>query len=248
MRTFLLTATLLPALCGAAMAADLSRAPRPYPVRIPPDTSVYMGWSGFYVGLNAGGGAGNGRSTFSMTGNPAFATVNNFLSGAIGGAQAGFNWQTGATVLGIETDVQASGVKGGIDAPCAAGLCAVPLTASYSQKVPWYGTVRGRLGVAASGWLIYATGGYAYARIETDAFAAAGATAAAFSLHETRGGWTVGSGIEVAFAPGWSARLEYLYLDFGNRSTTMTFAALPAIVDDARLSMNVVRAGVNYRF
>jgi outer membrane immunogenic protein len=207
-----------------------------------------MGWSGFYFGLNAGGGIGNSRSDFSIAGNPAFASVNNYLPGASGGAQAGFNWQVGATVVGIETDIQASGLKGGINTPCAAGLCGMPLTASYTQRMPWFGTVRGRLGFAASGWLIYATGGYAYARLETDAFAAAGAAAATFSLHETRNGWTVGSGIEVAFAPGWSAKLEYLYLDFGNRSTAMTFPALPMIVDDAHFTMNVVRAGVNYRF
>jgi outer membrane immunogenic protein len=101
---------------------------------------------------------------------------------------------------------------------------------------------------AASGWLIYATGGYAYARLETDAFAAAGVTTAAFGLHEIRNGWTVGSGIEVAFAPGWSAKLEYLYLDFGRRSTAIAFVALPMIVDDAHFTMNVVRAGINYRF
>jgi outer membrane immunogenic protein len=56
-----------------------------------------------------------------------------------------------------------------------------------------------------------------------------------------------GGGIEVAFAPSWSAKLEYLYLDFGNDGTTMSFALLP-IVDDAHFTMNVVRAGVNYRF
>ncbi len=203
---------------------------------------------GFYLGLNAGGGIGNGRSDFSIAGGPAFATVNNSLPGAIGGVQAGFNWQSGMTVFGVETDFQASGLKGSLTAPCLA-LCGLPLTATYSQKVPWFGTVRGRLGVAASGGLIYATAGYAYARLETDAFAAAGAASASFSLHETRNGWAAGGGIEVALAPGWSAKLEYLYLDFGRHSTSWTLAGgLPSIVDDARLTMNVVRAGVNYRF
>ncbi len=70
---------------------------------------------------------------------------------------------------------------------------------------------------------------------------------ALLSLHETRNGWSVGSGIEVAFAPGWSARLEYLYLDFGNRSSTLGFVPL-AVSETAHFAMNVVRAGVNYRF
>jgi outer membrane immunogenic protein len=246
MRTILLTATALLGMSAAAGAADLSR-PRPYPARLPAETSVYMGWSGFYIGINGGGGVANGKSDFSIAGGAPFASVNNYLPGAVGGGQAGFNWQTGPAVIGVETDIQASGLKGTISTPCAGGLCAIPLTASYSQSVPWFGTVRGRLGVAASGWLIYATGGYAYARLETDAFATAPGAMATLSLHETRNGWAAGGGIEVAFAPSWSAKLEYLYLDFGNIGTTMTFAAIP-VVDDAHFTLNVVRAGINYRF
>ena len=126
-------------------------------------------------------------------------------------------------------------------------MCGIPVTASYNQSVPWFGTVRGRLGVAASGWLIYTTGGYAYARLETDAVAIAPGAMATFSQHETRNGWTTGGGIEVAFAPSWSVKLEYLYLDFGNIGSSMSFAALP-IADNAHFTMNVVRAGLNYRF
>jgi outer membrane immunogenic protein len=245
MRTFLLTATSLLAICASSHAADL-RA-RPLPVRAIPEPSLYMGWSGFYIGVNAGGGIGLGKSDFSIFGSPPFATVNNYLPGAIGGGQAGFNWQNGLSVIGIETDIQASSLKGAVRTPCIAGLCGIPLTASYSQAVPWFGTVRGRVGFTNGGWLIYATGGYAYTRIETDAVATAGPATATFSLHETRNGWTVGAGIEVAFAPGWSARLEYLYLDFGNSNSVMTFVA-PPLGDDAHFSMNIVRAGANYRF
>ncbi|HEY2186011.1 MAG TPA: outer membrane protein [Xanthobacteraceae bacterium] len=245
MRTLLFAVALLLAISGAALGAD--RAVRPLPARIPADTSIYMGWTGFYVGVNAGGGIANDRSNFSSAGVLPFASVNDYLTGAIGGGQAGFNWQYGVTVLGAEADIQAAGLKGGIATPCSGGLCAVPVTASYNQSVPWFGTVRGRLGLAWSCWLMYATGGYAYARVETDAVAAAGPAFATFSLHETRNGWTAGSGIEVAFAPGWSAKLEYLYLDFGNRSSALTLPP-PPIIDDAHFTMNVVRAGANYRF
>jgi opacity protein-like surface antigen len=240
MQRFALAAVTLVAMGAAATAADLSRPPV---IQAP---QPYAGWSGFYLGLNAGGGIGNGRSDFSV-GGATFATVNNSLPGAIGGAQAGYNWQTGMTVLGVETDFQAASLKGTLTAPCLA-LCGLPLTATYSQKVPWFGTVRGRLGVASSGWLIYATAGYAYARLETDAFAAAGPASATISLRDTRSGWTAGGGIEVALAPNWSAKLEYLYLDLGRHNTTLAFAGVPATVDDAHLTMNVVRAGVNYRF
>jgi opacity protein-like surface antigen len=243
MRSFAFAAISLLALCGAATAADLSqppiyRAPEPAPM-----------WSGFYLGINVGGGLGHGSSDFGIAGGPIFATVNNRLSGVIGGVQAGFNWQTGPAVLGVETDFQGSGQKGTLTAPCLPGFCGLPLTASYSQKVPWFGTVRGRVGAASNGWLIYATGGYAYARLDTDATASAGPVSASVSLHETRNGWTAGGGIEVALAPGWSAKLEYLYFDFGRTTTTWALGgALPSLTDDAHFTMNVVRTGLNYRF
>jgi opacity protein-like surface antigen len=230
------------ALGDTARSADLSL---PYKAPIEPPVA---GWSGFYLGLNVGGGIGNGRSDFAIVGGPAFAAVNNSLSGAIGGAQAGFNWQTGVTVVGVETDFQASNVKGGISAPCLPGLCGLPLTATYSQNVPWFGTVRGRVGVTSGGWLAYATAGYAYGRLETDAMASAGPAAASASLRETRNGWTAGGGIEIAMMPGWSAKLEYLFLDLGRTNTTFVLPGLPGITDDARLTMNVVRVGVNHRF
>jgi opacity protein-like surface antigen len=139
-------------------------------------------------------------------------------------------------------------ISAGLTGPCAAGLCAFGLTATYNQKVPWFGMARGRLGVAASGWLIYATGGYAYARLQTDAFASAGPVSVLAGFDEARNGWTAGGAIEVAIAPGWSAKLEYLYLDFGRTTTGIVFTGLPTIADNARFTMNIVRAGVNYRF
>src|SRR5215470_17680655 len=100
---FAVAAVSLVAMGATASAADLSRPP------MVQGAQPYTGWSGFYLGLNAGGGIGNGRSDFSA-GGVNFATVNNSLPGAIGGAQAGYNWQTGMTVLGAETDFQAAGL------------------------------------------------------------------------------------------------------------------------------------------
>ena len=67
-------------------------------------------------------------------------------------------------------------------------------------------------------------------------------------MHETRNGWTAGGGIEVVLAPGWSGKLEYLYLDYRHSNTIWVWPRLLPLTDDARLTMNVVRAGVNYRF
>jgi outer membrane immunogenic protein len=122
------------------------------------------------------------------------------------------------------------------------------LSASFRQEITWFGTVRGRLGYAATGWMIYGTGGFAYAQLETDASATAGALTASLSARETRTGWTAGGGIEVALAPAWSVKVEYLYLDLGDRTRNWVLAGLPTIADDTRLTMSVVRAGVNFRF
>jgi opacity protein-like surface antigen len=236
------SAALLLATCSPLVAADLALAPL-YKAAEP------AGWNGFYLGFNAGGGVGDGRSDFSMGGAPGFASIDNALKGAVGGIQAGYNWQAGMAVVGLETDFQAASLNGSLTAPCLPGVCGLPLSASYSQQTPWFGTVRARLGVATGGWLIYATGGYAYARLETDASATAGAASASATLLQLRNGWSAGGGIEVAVAPCWSVKLEYLYLDFGKVSTTWVLAGgLPAIIDDARFNMNIVRAGVNYRF
>ena len=243
MRALCLAAASMLTVCAAAVAADL---PPPYvaPMAPPP-----VGWSGFYLGVNLGGGIGQGSSDFGIAGGPVFATVNNNLTGVIGGVQAGYNWQTGPTVFGVETDFQGSTLEGTLAAPCQPGFCGGALTATYSQKVPWFGTVRGRIGAASNGWLVYATTGYAYARLDTDASASAGPASASVSLHETRNGWTAGGGIEVSFAPGWSAKLEYLYFDFGRTTTTWVLGgALPSLTDDAHFTMNVVRTGLNYRF
>jgi outer membrane immunogenic protein len=242
MRAFVIAATFMAAMAGQALAADL-----PWKAPVGPIAPAGPEWSGFYLGLNAGGGFATGRSDFSVPGG-VFATVNNPLTGAVGGVQAGWLGQSGSLVYGLEADFQAADLDGSISAPCGAGLCGIGLTANYRQRVPWFGTVRGRLGYAASRWLIYATGGYAYAQVDTEAKATAPGVTATVRADDFRSGWTIGGGIEVAFAPGWSARLEYLYVDLGTQRTNFIFTGLPVIADDARLDMSVVRAGVNFRF
>jgi outer membrane immunogenic protein len=173
--------------------------------------------------------------------------VDNSLLGAIGGGQAGYNWQSGPAVFGIEADFQFSGMKGGLDAPCPALIC-LGSFASFDQKMPWFGTVRGRLGYASDGWLIYATGGYAYARFETDASAGVGPLLVSLSRSETRSGWTAGAGIEVALARNWTAKIEYLYLDLGTHDGTWTITGLPPLHDSTKVFTNVARGGLNYKF
>lgn len=227
---------------STASAADFPRRP----AYVEPPVAVPT-WAGFYVGGNIGGGWARARSDFSTTG-PVFGTADNHMSGVAGGVTLGYNWQRGPLVLGAETDFQFANIDGTLSTSCSAALCGVPLSASYDQKVPWFGTARGRVGYAQDGWLIYATGGYAYARLETSASATVGATTATLSQNSVRSGWTAGGGIEVALTSHWSAKAEYLYMDFGNSTTTWSVPGLPTLTDDTKLNMNLVRAGVNYRF
>jgi outer membrane immunogenic protein len=243
MRNLVIALLMLPASAGASSAADL----RPIPVKMPPSMQAVYNWTGFYVGVNVGGGWSNVDTTFGTAAFPSFASLDNHMAGVIAGGQAGYNWQSGAWVLGIEADFQYSGMKGSLSAPCPAGICA-GLAASFDQKMPWFGTARGRLGYASAGWLIYATGGYAYTRLESNAFASAGGLAVDIRRDEDRHGWTAGGGIEVAFAQNWSAKVEYLFMDFGKHEGSWTLTGLPVITDSMRLQSNIVRGGVNYRF
>jgi len=240
-----IAATLLMS-AGISLAADL---PRPGPAFAPMPVRTGYDWTGFYLGVNAGGGWANTKSDFSLVGSPPFASAKNSLVGALGGVQLGYNWQRGPAVFGVETDFQFSSLSGRIDAPpCPAAICGVDVSASYSQKIPWFGTVRGRVGYAADSWLVYATAGYAYTRLQTDATATAGAVTANVSRDETRGGLAVGSGVELALSRHWSAKMEYLYIDMGKRDRSWLFSGLPTVNDSSRAYENLVRGGVNYRF
>lgn len=140
-------------------------------------------------------------------------------SGIAGGLQAGYNWQWGQFVLGGETDIQASGAD--------------DTFAPYKFSNPWFGTLRARAGYAWNNMLFYGTVGLAYG----------GVTAESGGLDEskTQTGWAAGLGMEVGFAPNWSAKLEYLYADLGSRSYSLTGV-------ENGLQTNMLRFGINYHF
>jgi outer membrane immunogenic protein len=248
-------------LSGSAFAADLG--PRSYdkaPAMAPPPAS----WSGLYLGGNVGYGWGNGNTDFVNLPNPAdFAVDNTTLGtrskGVIGGAQIGYNWQMGAIVTGLEADIQGSAIKGSArQSPISFNRDTEFDPDSFrssDQKLSWFGTLRGRLGVTVKpDLLLYATGGLAYGHVDASAntffFTAAQFPA---SVGLTRAGWTAGAGAEWMFARNWSAKAEYLYLDLGNVSAIGHFAADPSLPGAAvaytwKTQENIVRAGVNYHF
>jgi outer membrane immunogenic protein len=140
-------------------------------------------------------------------------------NGLAGGAQIGYNWQYGQFVFGGETDIQVSGAD--------------DTFAPWKFSNPWFGTLRGRAGYAIGNILLYGTLGLAYGELKAESF----------GLSETKNetGWAGGLGMEVGFAPNWSAKVEYLYMDLSSRAYSITGT-------DNGLQSNMLRFGINYHF
>jgi outer membrane immunogenic protein len=142
-------------------------------------------------------------------------------SGVAGGVQAGYNWQqqNSQWVFGVEGDIQATGAE--------------ETFAPWKFSNPWFGTLRGRAGYAFNNVLFYGTGGLAFGELRATTFGV--------SESHTNVGWTLGAGAEMGFAPNWSAKVEYLYVDLANSNFVITGAS-------NGYRFGLIRAGVNYRF
>lgn len=212
----------------AAAAADLQRpmpapAPAPYPESI---VSYGFKWTGAYVGANVGSrwvdtNVSSLGSSFGLNSNS-----------AVGGLQAGYLWQMGALVLGAEADFdwganEKSGVSG---------------IGTVTTSLDWQSTLRARAGYAFDQFLIYGTGGVAFAGVE----AKGNGSAVTATQSDTRTGWTVGGGLEYAFSNNISLRGEYLYSDFGSMDVTYPATGLANNKQDITSSLG--RLGVNFKF
>src|SRR5271156_2486036 len=139
---------------GIASAADMTPPfePPPPPIVYAPVPQIFS-WSGFYVGGNTGWGWTNTSGTFtSAAGAGSFSGSSN---GFLGGAQAGYNWQTGPFVIGAELDFQGTTASGSVNTSAGPAI-------TGTAKTPWFGTLRGRVGYAAERVLFYATAGGVY--------------------------------------------------------------------------------------
>jgi outer membrane immunogenic protein len=192
----------------------------------------YYNWSGFYAGGNLGGGTG--RTSFSVTAPGLFTSTSDEIRGFVGGGQAGFNWQFGPLVAGVEGDLQFSHQQNGVQ---VFGL-------QIANGMNYFSTLRGRVGYAMDEWLFYVTagGGYAgtHANLNLGSFG---------GLSDTNVSpvWVVGGGVETQIWDRWTGRLEYLYLDSSSISNSFsvpggTLAVTKTVHD------NVIRTGLNYRF
>jgi outer membrane immunogenic protein len=244
MRKLLLGGAALALLAGSpAFAADLDMRPAPYFKAPPP---ALYNWTGFYFGANVGYSWGQHTNDWAVSGFPA-GSESQDMDGAIGGVQWGYNWQFGNWVLGSESDFQWSGQSGSTNY-CVVSCAVATFTADH--KLPWFGTTRTRLGILPTpNILLYATGGLAYGRVKSDYTLTVPAVATGtLSFSDTRAGWTVGAGIEGAVMGGWSAKLEYLYIDLGKNSVSATTTVLGAVATfDSRVTDNILRVGINYK-
>jgi outer membrane immunogenic protein len=228
-------ASLVLALGASALAADL-------PVKAPPLKAPILApysWTGWYIGVNAGYGVGQGQGTFAF--GPSVETFNAMPAGGFGGGQLGFNYQFGSFVLGAETDIQGAGISD--TRTCLLG-CIPGSSAVIDQKLNWFGTTRGRVGLANGPVLSYVTAGAAYGGTETGLTTTFGGVTSALSTSTTKTGWVWGTGVEAALTGNWTAKAEYLYLNLGSSAvtsaTTGTFAA--------KNQEHIFRGGIDYHF
>jgi outer membrane immunogenic protein len=258
-----------------AFAADM-------PMKAAPPAAATYTWTGWYVGANAGYGGGDPRSNTTLSGlgtgaggvltTP--ATVSHSdpfkFSGAVGGFQAGYNWQAwNRWIAGVEADWQATSENASLHYLDPYGFIMLPLgpgagaaATDYKASILWFGTVRGRVGYAWDDrFFLYATSGLAYGRARLSGTVNDSGTAglippfvvayngtSSFNVAQTRVGWTIGGGIEGALINNWTWKAEYLYVDLGAMNATVAGPFTGETVAlHARLTDNIVRAGVNLR-
>jgi outer membrane immunogenic protein len=226
----------------STFAADLGVAPPPPP---PPPPPVFT-WTGFELGAQVGGGAGETGvrvNDFSL-----FPPSDRYgSSGPFGGIHVGFNYQFASPiVVGVQLEYNFAGIT---------GTSSVPPLDFLETSIRQFGSADGRLGLAFNRWLIYAIGGFAYADIRSQILdGLAAGLIDEFSVN--RYGWDVGGGVEYNFYGNWTARAEYRYYDWGTRGfNTAGFGspvngAIPFAIANhsSRETMQTGRVGLTYKF
>jgi outer membrane immunogenic protein len=224
MKRVLLAFVSLAALTGAAAAADLPPPVAPNYYKAPAFLPAYS-WTGFYAGINGGGGWGSSSWDVPATGR--FDT-----SGGLVGGTLGYNYQFGQVVAGLEGDIDWADINGTTTTACPPGC---------KTTDNWLGTFRGRLGFAADRFMPFITGGLAFGDIQASAPGVAG-------VDNTNAGWTLGGGLEMSIVGNWTAKAEYLYVDLGHTNCGTSCGVAAGVTDNVSFRTSLVRAGVNYRF
>src|SRR5258708_7133586 len=231
-----------------AMAAEV-----PMAVKAPWQVPVVQAydWTGLYVGGHLGyaGGRSNWSAPPDLSSSLDLFQSSDIFTGAgsyFGGLQIGYDYMLpNRVVLGAQLDASFPGFPRNDISIGGMSIFSTPEIglASYRENVLHFGTLRGRVGYAPANWLLYATGGFAWTYNQLILTQLADDTTDSPFLW--RLGWVAGLGVEYAFAPNWSANVEYLYTQYGNSSVMFPNAGLQFTSD---FSLQQVRAGLNYRF
>ncbi|TPJ30551.1 porin family protein [Mesorhizobium sp. B2-8-3] len=228
MKSILLATATLIASTGGAFAAGVLASD--------PVASTYN-WTGLYVGAQAG--YEWARTSYSFNGPHAPYPSGTFTpSGFVGGLYVGYNHQFDSPlVVGVQGDIEYANVKGSFNKPILS-------LGAGSADLRWQGSARVRVGYAFDRFLPYVTGGVAFGNFR---FAGGPDPATLQSWTKTKTGWTIGAGLEYAFADKWSARLEYRYTDFGTASGNEA-PVFPDVIETMKIRGHAVRVGVSYKF
>jgi opacity protein-like surface antigen len=203
--TRLVTAVTLLAAGGSAHGADLDVG---YP-RMP----LVAQWTGVYLGGNLGGAFSEEKAVTPL------GPWSPNSSGVFGGGQLGYNFMVAPNWL--------IGIEGELDSSAAQGTVVIPnmvAAATITSNHRWYSSLEGRLGFSQGPWLVYAKGGAAWIDVDYRMTGSFNGMTAMASANNTAIGWTLGTGLEYMWAPGWSAKAEYDFLDFGTQN--VAFGAL----------------------
>jgi len=239
------------ALISSANAADMYVPSAPAAGGYKDGPAPVSSWAGPYVGINGGYAWSNDSRVYcggiDFCDSSAGGSSKSFASsGWFGGGQIGYNWQPvgqggykdGAAlsnfVFGIEADIQGADITG------SGTLSSSTATATATDSLDWFGTVRARVGYTVGAALLYGTGGVAFGGVQDKLAVTAHPTV----QHDaTATGYAVGAGLEYAFNPAWSAKVEYQYINLGTDSLVND-----GVTADFNHEYNTVRLGLNYHF
>ncbi|MDA9491541.1 outer membrane protein [Bradyrhizobium sp. CCBAU 11361] len=230
-KNLLLAAVSLVALSAAAPALAADLAARPY-TKAPAMVAAIYDWSGFYIGINGGGGSSH--ATWDLVGFGRDGS-HDATGGTVGG-QIGYRWQSGQWVFGVEGQGNWADFSGS-HVGAISGF-------TNNTKIDAFGLITGQVGYAWNNVLVYVKGGAAVVSTKYDA-SFAGASLA--SANDTRWGGTVGAGLEYGFAPNWSVGVEYDHIFLGGKDQNLTGGlGVLAVHTKQDVDMGLVR--LNYKF
>jgi outer membrane immunogenic protein len=211
------------AIAVPASATDLIH-PAPLAQPLPP-TPVGTTWSGFYIGGNLGAAFDpNDLSIKDLSEEQDLSLRFSNDTELIGGVQAGYNWQMGSWLVGVEGDFD------------------------FAENINYLASVRGRVGWALGSWLLYGTGGVAFIDTDND-FVVVSADDGPFNFSngKTETGYVVGGGVDYKIAPRLSLGVEGLFYGFGSDSSHLVAGDEPFVLKQDE-DFAVVRARLNYHF